>query len=31
VRRLREKLEVDPENPELLLTIRGAGYKFSPE
>jgi DNA-binding response OmpR family regulator len=30
VRRLREKLEVDPENPELLLTIRGAGYKFSP-
>jgi phosphate regulon transcriptional regulator PhoB len=29
VRRLREKLETDPENPCLLSTIRGAGYRFA--
>ncbi len=28
VNRLREKLENDPENPEHLLTVRGAGYRF---
>ncbi len=28
VRRLREKIERDPENPEYLRTVRGAGYKF---
>lgn len=28
VRRLREKIEVDPSDPEYLITVRGAGYKF---
>jgi DNA-binding response OmpR family regulator len=28
VRKLREKIEVDPENPRYLKTIRGAGYRF---
>jgi len=28
VRRLRSKLEPDPTNPQLLLTIRGLGYKL---
>ena len=28
VRHLREKIEADPSNPELILTIRGAGYRF---
>ena len=30
VRRLREKLEVDPSRPELLETVWGIGYRFSP-
>ncbi len=29
VRRLRSQLEKDPENPELILTVRGIGYKFA--
>ena len=29
VRRLREKIEVDPANPVYILTRRGAGYYFS--
>lgn len=29
MRRLREKIELDPSNPTYLLTVRGAGYKFS--
>ncbi|MGD9702594.1 MAG: response regulator [Acidimicrobiia bacterium] len=28
VRRLRTKIETDPANPRLLLTVRGMGYKF---
>lgn len=28
IRRLREKIEKDPGQPEYLLTIRGLGYKF---
>ena len=28
VRRIREKIEVDPEDPRYLVTVRGAGYRF---
>ncbi len=28
VRRIREKIEKDPENPRYLRTVRGAGYRF---
>ena len=28
VRRIREKIEVDAENPRYLKTVRGAGYRF---
>jgi len=28
VKRLRQKLERDPANPEHLLTVRGLGYRF---
>lgn len=28
VRRIREKIERDPENPRMLKTVRGAGYRF---
>jgi DNA-binding response OmpR family regulator len=31
VRHLREKSERDPSNPELILAMRGAGYRFRPE
>ena len=31
VRHLREKIERDPSDPELILTISGAGYRFRPE
>ncbi len=28
VRHLREKLEREPREPELILTVRGVGYRF---
>ena len=28
VRHLREKLEEQPDNPRLILTVRGAGYRL---
>jgi two-component system phosphate regulon response regulator PhoB len=28
VRRIREKIEEDPEDPRYLRTLRGAGYRF---
>jgi DNA-binding response OmpR family regulator len=31
VRHLREKIERDPSVPELILTMRGAGYRFRSE
>ncbi len=30
VRRLREKIEVDPSAPRLVRTVRGVGYRFEP-
>jgi len=29
--RLRQKLEKDPEHPEVIVSVRGAGYKFCPD
>jgi DNA-binding response OmpR family regulator len=31
VRRLREKVESDPSDPRLILTVRGLGYRFADE
>jgi two-component system phosphate regulon response regulator PhoB len=28
VRKLREKIEQDPEKPQYLKTVRGTGYRF---
>jgi len=28
IRHLREKLETEPKTPELILTVRGVGYRF---
>ncbi len=30
IRRLREKIETDPSNPDYLMTVWGVGYKFEP-
>ena len=30
VQRLRSKVEHDPENPEIVVTVRGVGYKAGP-
>jgi DNA-binding response OmpR family regulator len=31
VRRLREKVEVDPSSPRAIRTVWGVGYRFDPE
>jgi DNA-binding response OmpR family regulator len=28
VKRIRSKIETDPKNPKLIVTVRGLGYKF---
>ncbi len=28
VRRVREKIETDPSDPQRIVTVRGAGYRF---
>jgi two-component system response regulator ResD len=30
IRRLREKIESDPSDPQHLITVWGVGYKFEP-
>jgi two-component system alkaline phosphatase synthesis response regulator PhoP len=31
IKRIRQKLEVDPANPQYVVTVRGVGYKFEDE
>ncbi|MDU3272981.1 MAG: helix-turn-helix domain-containing protein, partial [Cutibacterium sp.] len=31
VQRLRSKIELDPEHPRLIITVRGAGYRAGGE
>ncbi|WP_166240270.1 response regulator transcription factor [Paenibacillus turpanensis] len=31
IRKLREKIEEDPSNPQFIVTVRGLGYKFVPQ
>jgi DNA-binding response OmpR family regulator len=30
IRRLRKKIEVDPDHPRWIMTVRGVGYRFEP-
>ena len=30
IRWLREKIEANPQKPEIILTVRGVGYRLSP-
>ena len=30
IKRLRDKVEIDPANPQLIQTVRGVGYRFVP-
>lgn len=30
IRRIRNKIEADPDNPRHLITVRGVGYRFAP-
>jgi len=29
IRKLREKIEIDPAKPEYIITVRGMGYKLA--
>jgi len=31
IRRIRAKIEVDPDHPRWITTVRGVGYRFEPE
>lgn len=31
IKRIREKLEKDPTNPKIIVTVRGIGYKLGEE
>lgn len=31
IRRLREKIEVQPDSPQYIQTVRGVGYRFTPQ
>jgi DNA-binding response OmpR family regulator len=31
IRRIRTKIETDPDNPAIIKTVRGLGYRFDPQ